>query len=99
MQATGRGAGEIWCETAPGRHLQQAAPVVTSVTTSQQFIDAVAAGAQHIRIEQHLDLTLTDLDFQQHPISTDEIITLELYQYTGYIDATRTDTIMVGPFN
>ena len=98
MQATGGGTGEVWPGTARGRLLQQAAPVVTPVTTGQELIDAVIAGAQHIRIEQHLDLTLTSLDDQIHPISDDDSTGSNLYRYAGYVDASRTNTIMVGPY-
>ena len=71
--------------------------MITSVTTGQELIDAVVAGAQHIRIEQHLDLTLTSLEAQENPISDSDIKGSNLYQYAVYIDANRTDTIMVGP--
>ena len=83
---------------APGRNLQQEAPRITSVTSGQELIDAVIDGAQHIRIEQHLDLTLPSHDAQTHPISDADTTFHNFYRYAGYIDTSRTDTVMVGPF-
>lgn len=81
-----------------GRQLHQAEVEITSVTTGQGLIDAVVAGAKHIRIEEHLDLTLASLDRPKYPVSpSDSMFGGNYYLYAGYVDAARTDTIMVSP--
>ena len=95
MQATRSGTDEVRREMTLGRYLQQASPVVTSVTTGKELIDAVVDGAQHIRIEQHLDLTLPSFDTQINPISDADTPHGNSFNHTGYIDTTRTDTVMV----
>ena len=97
MQASESRAGEVRKVPTPGRFLQQAGPRVTSVKTGQELIDAVVGGAQHVRIEQHLDLTLPSLEAQIHPISDADTTFQNFYRYVGYINTNRTDTVMVGP--